>query len=298
VGVAYMLPTKEGVKASCVALPAGRWATLLEFLVQRFPVVGEEEWRLRFLRGDIRNAHNLSLDCHYPFKSGEKIYYYRHVQDEPVIPFKSQVIFQDDYLVVADKPHFLPVVPSGRYAKETLLARLTRELGIDTLAPMHRIDKDTAGLVLFTVQPSTRNAYQKLFRDKQVEKIYHAVAAMNERLRFPMHFHCRLQQSDNFMLMQRVEGPANADTWIDLIERRGSAALYELKPGTGLKHQLRVQMASLGIPIVNDSFYPVLQPQQEASAGFARPLQLLAKSIQFVDPISGQIRRFESRLEL
>ena len=210
------------------------------------------------------------------------------------------MLYRDAFLVVADKPHFLPVTPAGGYLQETLLVRLKRSLGIDTLAPMHRIDRDTAGIVLFTIQPSTRDRYQGLFRERAVHKQYEAIAPWRPELTFPFEYSSRLGESPAFMQMQEIEGTPNSATRIALLEVRGAFARYSLQPTTGQKHQLRVHMASLGMPIVNDRIYPELQPAPSSGQvrDYNNPLQLLARSLAFTDPVTGEERFFESRRRL
>lgn len=295
------LPTINGVGPSCVALPKGGWLVLLDFLAHRFPNISPDEWEARMQRGDVRNAQGEALKPHQPYQPYSKVYYYRSLADEPVIPFEENVLFQDDYLLVVDKPHFLPVTPSGRFVQETLLVRLKHKLGIDTLAPMHRIDRDTAGLVAFTLQAHTRKAYQELFRDKAVSKTYEAIAPRRDDLVLPLEYASRLAESPAFMQMCEVPGQANAHTRISLLEINGRRARYRLQPVTGQKHQLRLHMAALGIPIENDRIYPHLQAHDDGSAQQAqydKPLKLLAKSLAFCDPLSGRQHQFESRLSL
>ncbi len=286
---------RDGVSASVIATAAGDWATFFDFLTQKFPAVDNAEWRARINESDIVDEHGAPINCSTPYRPNSKLFYYRFVADEPRIPFEETVLFQDDLIVVADKPHFLPVTPAGRYVQETLLVRLKRKLGIDTLAPMHRIDRDTAGLVLFTIQPPTRDAYQKLFRERRVEKTYEAIAPWRADLSLPAVYRSRLVESDAFMQMRAVDGDANAVTAIELLETRGALARYQLRPLTGQKHQLRAHMAALNIPIVNDRIYPVLQSDTGREQDWNMPLKLLAKSITFADSISGSQRRFESR---
>jgi tRNA pseudouridine32 synthase/23S rRNA pseudouridine746 synthase len=288
----YQPPTVDGVSASALALPPGPWHRVLDYLVYKLPAVSQTEWTQRMNRGDVLDEQGNRLSANSPYKAHSKVYYYRRLDQEVPIPFEESVLFQDDYLVVADKPHFLPVTPSGRYVQETLLVRLKRKLGIDTLTPMHRIDRDTAGLVLFSIQPDTRAAYQQLFRDKTIRKHYEAIAPRCDTMSWPLTHNSRLQESTRFMAMEEVPGPPNAQTVIDVIEHQGRLTRYSLQPITGQKHQLRAHMSALGLPIVGDLIYPVLQP--DGIPDYTRPLKLLAKSVVFTDPITGQQRQFES----
>jgi tRNA pseudouridine32 synthase/23S rRNA pseudouridine746 synthase len=294
---ALALPTRDGVGPSCVALPAGDWRTMGDFLAQQFPAIPHAEWIDRMVRGDVLDAQGRRVLPETPYRAHCKIYYYRSLAQEPPIPFEETVLYRDDYLVVADKPHFLPVVPSGRYLHETLLVRLKHKLGIDTLAPVHRIDRETAGLVLFTIQPHTRGVYQALFRERQVAKRYEAIAPWRADLALPLVYRSRLVEASSFMQMQEAEGEPNTETAIALLERKAAMARYELRPVSGQRHQLRVHMAALGIPIENDAIYPHHLAEQ-AEHDYAKPLQLLAKSLTFIDPLSGQPRQFESRRAL
>lgn len=297
------LPTLNGVGPSCVALPKGEWPTILDFLMHRFPAVAPAEWMRRMQRGEVCDALGTTIAPTQPYQAYRKIYYYRNLAHEPRIPFVETVLYQDDYLLVVDKPHFLPVTPSGRYLQETLLVRLKNRLGIDTLAPMHRLDRETAGVVVFTLQPSTRDRYQRLFRQKAVFKIYQAIAPFRADLALPMVYRSRLTESASFMKMQETErqGPFNSETALAVLAVSGERALYQLQPTTGQKHQLRVHMAALGIPIENDRIYPCHYPEatpEQQCAQYRHPLQLLAKSLSFTDPITGQARHFSSQGKL
>lgn len=287
-------PDRDGVSASVIATTAGDWLTFLEFLTQRFRAVDRDEWLARINRGDVVDEHGIKISETTAYRANSKLFYYRFVSDEPHIPIAETVLFQDDLIVVADKPHFLPVTPTGRYVQETLLVRLKRKLGIDTLAPMHRIDRDTAGLVLFTIQPHTRDAYQKMFRERRIEKTYQAIAPWRAELMAPTIYRSRLIESEAFMQMQAVAGDANAVTAIEIDAVSGSLARYLLRPLTGQKHQLRAHMAAVGAPIINDRIYPVLHASDSAQPNYSQPLQLLAQSIAFLDPITQQPRHFES----
>jgi len=296
--ITYRPPDRNGVGPSKVALPAGAWHTVLEFLLHQFPAIAAAEWRVRMQRGNVVDGDGNTLTIDSAYRPNSILFYYRDLPDEPRIPFDEVVLYQDDYLIVVDKPHFLPVTPAGRYLQETLLVRLKRKTGIDTLAPMHRIDRETAGLVLFTIQPATRNLYQTLFRERSVSKVYEAIAPWRADRQLPTVYRSRLVESPAFMQMCEVPGEPNAETAISLLETRGELARYQLQPVSGQKHQLRAHMSALGMPILNDRIYPDLLPDDGDNPDYSRPLQLLAKSVRFIDPLSGKIHQFESRQSL
>ncbi len=296
-----LIPSRDGVSASCVALPAGDWPTVLDFLAQRLPALSRSEWAERMAAGTVvdEQARPLAVDAPYPRGNGQRLFYYRHVPHEPEPPHSEQIIFQDEHLVVADKPHFMPVTPGGRYVHSSLLVRLKRRLGIDTLSPLHRIDRETAGLVAFAVQPAYRDAYQALFRDRAVEKIYEAVAPYRDDLTLPCTHRSRLvEDADRFFVSHEAPGTPNSETRIELIARHGARAHYRLRPITGRRHQLRVHMAALGVPIAGDAFYPRVLRGPDEPDDLSQPLQLLARTLAFDDPVTGERRHFESQLRL
>ena len=293
-----VLPLRDGVGPSCVVLPARGQGSMLDFLAQRLPVVGREEWRQRMQAGDVVDEHGQAAAPERPFEGGLRLYYYRSLPAEPALPFSETVLYQDDHLLVADKPHFMPVTPSGRYLHSTLLVRLKRQLGLPQLSPLHRIDRDTAGLVMLSVQQRTRGAYQALFRERQITKHYDAIAPWRADVAFPRDHASRLEESPQFFRMHEVPGEPNSHTHMQVLEVAGSWARYRLTPITGKRHQLRVHMAALGLPLRNDPFYPVVNDPPEGD--YSRPLQLLARSLAFADPLTGEPRVFESarRLDL
>ena len=291
------LPTRHGVGPSCIGLPAGSWATITDFLTDRFPAITRQTWLERMQQGLMADEFGAAVTPGRAYQSHIRIYYFRSLDAEPRIPFDEVVIYQDDHLVVADKPHFLPVTPSGHYLQETLLVRLKNRLGIDTLTPIHRIDRETAGLVLFSTQVADRNAYQKLFRQHTIHKHYEAIAPWRADLALPLTRKSRIVEDQPFFRQRETEeGEANSETHIDVLEVMGSLARYALSPITGKKHQLRVHMNALGVPILNDRMYPPVENTPDDD--FAFPLQLLAKKIAFVDPVTGQQRQLESGLKL
>jgi tRNA pseudouridine32 synthase/23S rRNA pseudouridine746 synthase len=292
--------TRQGIGPSCVSLTPGPWPTLLDFLTERFPGVTRQTWLERMARGDVIDEQGEPVTpgraSQPPYLPHQRVYYYREVPHEPRIPFDEVVLFEDAHLIVVDKPHFLPVVPSGGYLTETVLVRLKKKLGLDDLVPIHRIDRDTAGLVMFSKQPASRAAYCALFSQHAVHKTYEAIAPWRADLSFPLTRQSRIREAGHFMLQHEVEGPVNAITHIDVLEVRGELARYQLKPITGQRHQLRVHMLGLGLPLRHDGLYPTLTP--EGQMDHAKPLQLLAKVLEFIDPVTGVAQRFVSQRAL
>lgn len=280
--------------ASTLRLPEGAWTHVVDCLCAQFPAIGRECWLDRFARGRVLDADGRPLTATACYRPGLTVHYFREVADEPAIPVTETLLHADEHLVVADKPHFLPVMPAGRFVEQTLLRRLARRLGNADLAPLHRIDRATAGLVLFSANPATRSRYQALFRERGIRKRYFAVAARLDEV--PALRRSRLVRGEPFFRMRETEGEANSETRIEALCAGDEVAGYALHPVTGRKHQLRVHMAALGAPILGDLLYPQLAPEQDDD--HAHPLQLLAESVAFVDPLSGAERRFRSELRL
>ena len=277
-------------------LAAGPWIDLVDGLCARFPNVSRATWLDRFARGRVLDAQGTALTPDTRWRVGLEIRYFREVVDEAPIPFAETLLHVDDRLVVADKPHFLPVTPSGGYLRETLLARLQRRLGNPDLVPLHRIDRDTAGLVLFSSDVASRGAYQQLFARREMGKSYEAIAPGLPQLAFPLHHRSRIERCASGFTSREVDGAPNSETRIDVLAREGALWRYALAPLSGRQHQLRVHMAALGAPILHDPLYP----QRSARGGDdpARALQLLATGIDFIDPLSGEPRRFRSAFTL
>ncbi|GGY69738.1 pseudouridine synthase [Pseudoduganella sp. SL102] len=290
------LPMRDGVTPSYLWLPEGDWPDLITFMVANYPAVTEAQWRERMARGDVVDAQGRALQPSSPYRRNLRIFYYRELEYEAPIPFEEEVLYQDEHIVVADKPHFLPTIPTGRFLKETLLVRLRARLGIEELVPIHRLDRETAGIVVFSRNLDSRGAYQSLFQQRVVQKEYEALAGPLPGRTFPFSYRSRMVQGDKFFTMKEAPGEPNSETMIDIAGQRGEHVLYRLWPHTGRQHQLRVHLAALGIPIVNDAFYPVALPckGEDVSA----PLKLLARAIGFPDPLTGEWRYFESRRSL
>ncbi|MGF6147325.1 Ribosomal large subunit pseudouridine synthase A [Kingella potus] len=297
-------PGSDGIRPSYLNLPcdsALAGTLLADYLCRRFPYVPRETWLARLAAGGIFDSQWRPLAPDAPFVPGGRLFYYREAvaADEPEIPFQEEILYTDGHLLAVDKPHFLPVVPSGRFLRETLLTRLRlrpelQDTDPDEIAPLHRIDKDTAGVVLFCRRRESRSAYQMLFQERRVEKSYEALAAARTGMALPLHIRSRIERGHPFFLMCETAGAANAHTVVeDVQDLGGGLALYRLRPISGKKHQLRVHMASLGLPILNDPLYPV--PLPDGLPDYAKPLKLLARSIAFTDPFTGEKRHFESR---
>ena len=282
--------------ASTVHLPDGDWRCVLDALCACFPAIDRAQWADRIARGRVLDREGRAIAIDTPFRAGMRIHYYREVRDEPPIPFEETVLHVDEHLVVVDKPHFLPVAPTGRFVEQTLLRRLVRRLDNPQLVPLHRIDRATAGLVLFSARPASRAAYQALFRERRIGKRYEALAAPLPALAFPRWHRSRLVRGEPFFRMCEMPGEPNSETRIEVIERAAGQWRYGLEPVTGRKHQLRVHMAALGAPIAGDTLYPRLADR--TLDDHDHPLRLLARELSFVDPLSGEPRRFRSRLAL
>ncbi len=268
-------------------------ATVLEYLILKFPDVGAQVWRQRVADGKVHGHGGSLISAQSPFQSQQRIYYYREVENEPVIPFKETVLFQDEHILVAYKPHFLAVTPGGIYVNECLQSRLRQHTGIETLQALHRLDRVTAGLVMFSVNPDTRHCYHHLFETRQIHKTYQAIAKTNQNDRLvgqKWEVKNRIVRSEPRFRMCVAKGEANSHSLIRCVQQSSHTGLFELNPVTGKTHQLRVHMQTLGWPILNDKCYPTLEPL--SADNYSAPLQLLAKELQFIDPVTQRQRCF------
>ena len=290
------LPQRYGLDPVRLKLPGeGPWATVRDHLVERLPTVAPERIDLMFREERVVDPNGtLAVDA--PFVPNSFIWFHRDLPAETPVPFDVTVVRRDETLLVVDKPHFLATTPRGKHVLETALVRLRRELDLPGLSPAHRLDRVTAGLVMFVIRPEHRGAYQTLFHDRMVRKEYEAIAPVDPALELPRTVRSRIIKERGVLAAQEVPGEPNSETFVQLQEQRGELGRYRLRPETGRTHQLRVHMNSLGIPILGDDYYPVLAERPEGD--FSRPLQLLARTLEFTDPLTGEERRFESRLQL
>jgi len=267
--------------------------TVLEYLIIKFPYVDSQVWLQRITDGKVHRQDGSLITPQCPFKTQQRIFYYREVENEPIIPFKETIIFQDNHILVAYKPHFLPVTPGGLFVNECLQNRLRNSTGITDLQALHRLDRVTAGLVIFSKNTQTRHCYHELFKTKKIQKTYQAIAKIsNEKNLIGQQWEIknRLEPAVPRFRMKVSDGPFNSHSLIKCVEQSNQHALFELNPVTGKTHQLRVHMESLGWPILHDKYYPTLEPL--SADNYQSPLQLLAKTLQFIDPVTLQQRKF------
>ncbi|MCF1599257.1 RluA family pseudouridine synthase [Streptomyces muensis] len=287
------LPQRDGVDPVRLRLPAGdMWATVRDHLVARL-AAGPGVIDTMLDEGRIVDVTGRPVTRDTTYAPGMFVWFHRELPDEERVPFPLDVVYRDEHVVVADKPHFLATTPRGSHVAETALARLRRQLGIPALGAAHRLDRLTAGLVLFTVRPQERGAYQSLFRDRLVAKEYEAVAPYDPTLALPRTVRSRIVKERGVPAAREVPGEPNAVSRVELLEHRDGRARYRLTPSTGQTHQLRVHMSALGVPILGDPLYPVVTAPV-AVGDFRRPLQLLARTLEFTDPITGREHRFVS----
>ncbi|MBU7600631.1 pseudouridylate synthase [Streptomyces sp. P38-E01] len=301
--------------------PEHRWPTVVDHLRERYgEFAGAAEFDLMVEGGRFVTAGG-PVDDRTRYEPGLYVWFHRDFAPEEPVPFPVGVVHRDERIVVADKPHFLATTPRGSHITETALARLRRELSLPELQPAHRLDRLTAGLVLFVVRPADRGAYQSLFQHRRVRKEYVAVARHDSALTFPRTVRNRIEKVPGRLAAVEVPGEPNSESRIELLGRRDGLAGYRLLPTTGRTHQLRLHMSGLGLPLLHDPLFPDRRPRPDrlrpalsrpdpstAPPGpdavrhgvddWDRPLQLLARTLEFTDPVTGEEVRCTSRLRL
>lgn len=286
------LPVRDGLNPSRVRLPeSGPWETTLDYLLQRF-YSDRERVQEKVDAGEVVDVAGIPIDAATPFEPDAFVYLYRDPLPERRVPFEIEILYRDSDLLVIDKPHFLATMPRGFYIVESALVRLRRDLGLPDLSPLHRLDRVTAGVLMFSLRPEQRGAYQQLFAHRKVTKYYEAVAGYRPEVSMPATVRSRIVKERGTPTADEVPGEPNSETRIELLDTRGDLGLYGLHPATGKVHQLRLHMNSLGLPIRNDNFYPRLLDTDPYD--YSTPLQLIARSVEFDDPFSGERRRFAS----
>ncbi|MEV6576025.1 pseudouridine synthase [Streptomyces sp. NPDC051577] len=296
------LPQVSGIDPVRLRLPPdpeGTWPDLGTYLTARYAGTRGAESMARLLRdGRVLGVGGRVLRPEDPYEAGGFLWFHRDMPAEPVVPFPIPVVHRDAHLLVVDKPHFLATTPRGSHVTQTALARLREELDLPALSPAHRLDRMTAGLVMFSIRPEDRGAYQSLFEQRKVFKEYEALAPHDPSVALPRTVRSHIEKIRG--VMAAVELPdvePNAESRVELIAVRGDVGRYRLTPHTGRTHQLRVHMNALGLPILGDPVYPVVAAAADP-ADYRRPLQLLARKLEFTDPVTGTVHQLESGLSL
>lgn len=273
--------------------------TVLEYLLIKFPRIDRAIWEVRLAEGKVHWHDGSLIRSTTRYREQARVYYYREVVNEPKIPFQETIVYQDENILVVHKPHFLALIPGGVFVTECLQTRLRKSLDNNEIQALHRLDRVTAGLVIFSLNSNNRHAYHTLFAERKIRKVYHAVAQVDASTNLTgqtWEVKNRLEASNPHYLMRVCPGNSNSHSKVTCLQHSGDRALFELEPVTGRTHQLRVHMQSIGMPILNDKYYPILE--EHSADDFKKPLQLLAKSLKFVDPVSGKKHFFESPCSL
>lgn len=290
------LPQRAGLDAVWVRTPARvgdappPFATLRDFLRARLPEhVPVDDWlhEARFV-----DATGTPITPATPYSPATFIWFHKDLRPEPEIADLT-VLHRDDRIVVIDKPHFLASIPRGSHIRASALVKLRTQLGLPDLAPAHRLDRLTAGVMLFSTARRWRSAYQELFEKRLTTKVYEALAPALPHLATPTMLRSHIaKRRGELQAVELPDEPPNAETLLTLVSTDGPVGRYRLEPTTGRTHQLRVHMNSIGAPIVGDPLYPTVSDAPEDPD---HPLRLVARSLAFTDPVDGSLRRFTSR---
>ena len=294
------LPQRHGLDAAWLRTPdndpavPARWATMRDFLLDRLPAIAPVAEMLA--AQDFVDQAGHPWTGQEPYRPNAFVWFHRHLVPEPVVPFAVEVLYADKRIVVVDKPHFLATTPRGAHVTESVLVRLRGSLGLPDLAAAHRLDRLTAGVLVLTTHRLYRAAYAGVFQTGEAHKSYEAMAPFNPGFEFPCTVTSRIEKRRGHLQAEVVDGVPNAETLVELVESRGDYARYRLTPTTGKTHQLRVQLAALGLPILGDPLYP--RVLDVAADDFTTPLQLVARRLAFTDPVDQTPRAYTSRLAL
>lgn len=279
------LPVRDGLGPARLRLHGGPVAAEL---LSRFGTATAA----KVAAGEVVTADGAVVGDTTVLPAGAHVFFYRDLPDEVPVPFDLSVLHRDADLVVVDKPHFLATMPRGSHVAETALVRLRRELDLPELSPAHRLDRLTAGVLLFTTRRELRGPYQTLFARGAVRKQYLARSSAEPTVAFPQLVRSRIVKERGCLQAREEPGEPNAETLVESV----GVGRYRLTPRTGRTHQLRVHLASLGLPIDGDPLYP--QVIEVAPDDFSQPLRLLAHRLEFDDPFTGRHRGFVSERDL
>lgn len=294
------LPQRHGLDAAWLRTPAvtgdetPRWGTMRDFLHARLPSPDLVDRMLD--AGEFVDPAGRSWDGDEAYRPHTFVWFHRPVAPETAAPFPLDILEVSERFVVVDKPHFMATTPRGAHVQETALVKARLALDLPELAPAHRLDRLTAGVLVFSAQREHRGAYAGVFQSRSAVKTYEALAPFDPEIEFPRGLVGRIEKRRGSLQAELVPGEPNAETLVEVMETRGTHARYRLTPTTGKTHQLRVQMASMGLPILGDSLYPSIV--QVAPDDFSSPLQLIARRLQFTDPVDHSLRDYSSTREL
>ena len=293
------------LKNSKAPMPSFVWlpdesscATVLDFLCLKFPRIERKIWIKRIQEGKVSYEDNSTISLQTPYTRSRRLKYFREVENEVAVPFQEKILFENEEIIIVDKPHFLPIHPAGKFVNETLISRLKVKYDLPELAICHRLDRLTAGIVLATKQKKFRGLYQNLFMNRKIHKTYLAIGSKPHNNETEWHVRNHLAPYlKHFRMTVKESEEVNSESHIKLLESKNQIALFQLTPATGKKHQLRVHMTCIGSRILNDPLYPEFEeiPQKD---DYSKPLQLLAKQLRFVDPVSKQEVCFISQQNL
>ncbi len=290
------LPQRHGLDAAWVRTPGivdegpPPWATMRDFLVARLPAAADVVPRLA--DGEFVDQRGRALTGDEPYTPHTFVWFHRPLAEEVPVPFPLTVLDRTDHLLVVDKPHFLATTPRGAHVRQTALVRLRVEHDLPELAPAHRLDRLTAGVLVLTTRREARGAYAQVFQSRRMDKTYEAIARFDPTVAFPLRLVGRIEKMRGTLQAALVPGEPNAETLVEVLEVRGDHARYRLTPVTGKTHQLRLQMADAGLPIVGDPLYPRIVDVDPAD--FSTPLRLVARRLRFTDPLDGVMRDYSS----
>ncbi|RSS49956.1 pseudouridine synthase, partial [Streptomyces sp. WAC06614] len=255
------LPQRSGIDPVRLRMPAdGGFPTVGAFLAAHYAGgAGAAAVADLLATGQVVAADGRPRYAGDRYEPGGWLWFHRELPPEPPVPFPIRVVYRDEHLLVVDKPHFLATTPRGGHITQTALARLRHDLDLPTLSPAHRLDRLTAGLVMFSIRPEDRGAYQLLFQARRVHKTYRAVAAYDPSLSLPRTVRSHIEKTRGVIAATEVpDAEPNAETLVELLDRTATLGHYRLTPRTGRTHQLRVHMNALGLPLLGDPVYPTL----------------------------------------
>lgn len=294
------LPQRHGLDAAWVRTPgpdqetAPPWATMRDFLMDRLPAAAMVADMLN--AGEFVDQAGRSWSGDEAFRPHAFLWFHRALAPETPVPFPIKVLDVNERFVVVDKPHFVATTPRGAHVQESALVKMRLALDLPELTPAHRLDRLTAGVLVFTARREYRGAYAGVFQSRGAHKTYEALAPFDPEIEFPRRITGRIEKRRDSLQAQLVPGEPNTETLAEIVEVRGACARYRLSPVTGKTHQLRVHMASVGLPILGDSLYPTVM--NVATDDFSSPLQLIARRLSFTDPIDKTLRDYESSFAL